>query len=247
MVALYVKTGIRYKNIPIEYCVFEVEFSVKTIAICIVYQNEKFRLPHFLPELEELMHNLKAFKKETILFGDFKIETLKDSTDKIKYESMLTAYNFQIRIFVPTRIAPKTKTCLDHFISSNYFSTKTLKTTISDNYSVLLETSDAKKEMHDDTFWSRNLKKLKGGSRLNFLFVLDQNLKTIPLNLDIEDLITSIDDSIIEKVNTFAREQRHHPINNSDSWITNSVKNAIDKQDKLFQKWLSNPTDENHR
>ena len=58
---------------------------------------------------------------------------------------MLTAYNFQIRNFEPARVTPKTKTCLDHFISSNYFSTKTLKTTISDHYSVLLEIPDAKK------------------------------------------------------------------------------------------------------
>ena len=54
-VALYVKTGIRYKNISIataiECCVFEVEFSVKTIVICIVYSNEKFRLLQFFPEL----------------------------------------------------------------------------------------------------------------------------------------------------------------------------------------------------
>ena len=104
-----------------------------------------------------------------------------------------------------------------------------------------------KKEMHEDTFRSRNLKKLKGESRLNFLLVLDQNLKTIPLNLDIEDQSTSLADSIIESVNKFAPEQCHHPINNSDSWITNSVKNAINKRDKLFQKWVSNSTDENHR
>ena len=104
-----------------------------------------------------------------------------------------------------------------------------------------------KKEMHDDTFRSRNLKKLKGESRLKFLFVLDQNLKKVPQNLDIEDLSTSIADSIIERVNKFAPEQCHHAINNSDTWITNSVKNAINKRDKLFQKWVSNPTDESHR
>ena len=204
-------------------------------------------MPQFFPEFEELLHNLKAFNKETILFGDFNIDTLKDSTEKKKYESILTAFNFQIRNFEPPRVTPKTKTCLDHFISSNYFSTKTLKTTISDHYSVLLEIPDAKKEMHDDTFRSRNLKKLKGKNRLNFLFVLDQNLKKIPLNLDIDDLSTSIADSIIESVNKFAPEKCHHPINNSDTWITNSVKNAINKRDKLFQKWVSNPSDENHR
>ena len=92
-----------------------------------MYRNEKLRLPQFFPDLEELLHNLKAFKKETILFGDFKIDTLKDRTDEKKYESMLTAYNFQIRNFEPIRVTPKTRTCLDHFISSNYFSTKSLK------------------------------------------------------------------------------------------------------------------------
>ena len=88
---------------------------------------------------------------------------------------------------------------------------------------------------------------LKGESRLNFLFVLDQNLNKIPLSLDIEDLSTSIADSIIQSVNQFAPEQCNQPINYSDSWITNSVKNATNKRDKLFRKWVSNPTDANHR
>ena len=101
--------------------------------------------------------------------------------------------------------------------------------------------------MQDDTFRSRNLKKLKGKNRLSFLFVLDQNLKKKSAKLDIENLSTPIADSIIESVNKFAPEQCHHPINNSDSWITNSLKNAINKRDKLFQKWVSTPTDENHR
>ena len=82
-------TAIRYKNIPIETaiecCVFEVEFSVKTIVICIVYRNENFPLPQYFPELEELLHNLKAFKKETVLFGDSNIDTLKDSTERKKF------------------------------------------------------------------------------------------------------------------------------------------------------------------
>ena len=104
----------------------------------------------------------------------------------------------QIRNFGPTRVTPKTKTCLDQFMSCSYFSTESLKTTISDHYSVLLKIPDAEKGRRDDILRSRNSKKLKGDSRLNFLFVLDQKLKKIPLNLDIENLSTSIADSIIE-------------------------------------------------
>ena len=54
--------------------------------------------------------------------------------------------------------------------------------------------------------------------------MLDQNLKKIPLNLDIEDLSTSVADSIIESVNKVASKQCLHPINISDSWNTNRLK-----------------------
>ena len=47
-------------------------------------------------------------------------------------------------------------------------------------------------------------------------------------------------------MNKFAPERCHHPITNPDSWITNNVKEAINKRDKLFQMWVCNPTDENH-
>ena len=53
-------------------------------------------MSQFFPEFEELLHNLKAFKKETILFNDFNIDTLKDSTDKMKYKSMLAAYKIRL-------------------------------------------------------------------------------------------------------------------------------------------------------
>ena len=142
-----------------------------------MYRNEKFPLPQFSPEFEELLRSWKAFQKDTILFGDFNIETLKDSTDKLKYASMVTAYNLQFRNFEHTRVTFKTKTCLDHFISSKKSSTELLKTTISDHHSVLLEIPGAEKGRRDDTSKSRNLKKMKSGSRINFLFVLDQKLK----------------------------------------------------------------------
>ena len=82
-----------------------------------MYRNEKIRLEQFFSEFEELLYDLKATNKETNLFGDFNIDTSKDSTDKMKYESVLAADYFQIRNFEPTRVTPKTKTCLDHFIS----------------------------------------------------------------------------------------------------------------------------------
>ena len=46
---------------------------------------------------------------------------------------------------------------------------------------------------------------------------------------------TCIADSSIKIVNKITPEQGHQPNNSSDTWITNRVKNAINRRDKVFQ------------
>ena len=89
--ALYCKAGKHCKKISvgteIECCVSENKISVKTIVICIIKRDEKFRLPQFFSEYEELLYDMKAFNKGFIVFDDFIMDTSKDSTDKMKFES----------------------------------------------------------------------------------------------------------------------------------------------------------------
>ena len=61
----------------------------------------------------------------------------------------------------------------------------------------------------------------------------------------IDNLSNFIADRIIDSVSKVALEHFHHPNNNSDILITKTAKNAMNKRDKLFQKWVSKTTNEN--
>ena len=250
-VALYAKNGIEYKQIQvdtkIECCVFEFKIGVQTINLCILYRNEKFYLTQFFPQLEQLLHQLKMLKNETIIFGDFNIDTQKNDNDKKNYESLLAAYDFKLRNFEPTRVTAKTKSCLDHFISLNEFATDTIKTTISDHYSVILKLPESKNVESKKTMKARNMKKLKGENALNFLFVLYQKLKTISQNNAADIQFHEISRIIMECVDRFAPERELNSHYDQNDWITNKIKNAIVKRDELFQKWIKSPTTDSER
>ena len=248
--AFYCKLGLACKQVPIkteiECCVYEVELALQTITVCILYRNQKFRLSNFFPVFEDLLYTLKSSNREIFVFGDFNIDILKDSIDKVKYESLLSAYDFQFCNFEPTRVTPKSKTCLDHFPSSKNYLTETIKSTISDHFSVILKIADEKSENCKKMFKHRNLMNLKGDNSLNFLFILDQKLKKMPPDCDSDGQFSFISKTIMECVNRFAPEKEYCQKNDCSNWITNQVKNAMNKRDKMFQKWVCNPSEENH-
>ena len=202
------------------------------------------RLTKFFPKFEHVLHFINSFNHESIIFGEFKIVTLKTDCDHENYVSLLNAYDFQLRNFEPTRVKSKSKTCIDHMISQNDILTETIKTTISDHYSVLAKfPKTGRREKTREQHFVRNLKTIKGDGALKFLFFLDQKLKRLSLDSPVDDLIAQMSEAIMECVNKFAPKQ---PIlhNSDDQWITNSIKNALLKQDQLYQKWIDNPCDD---
>ena len=71
-------------------------FSNYQAAILVLsFHAAIFELTTFFPEFELLLQFLRSLKHDTILFGLFNIDTIKDSADKIKYENLLLAYNFR--------------------------------------------------------------------------------------------------------------------------------------------------------
>ena len=153
-VAIYVKNGIGYRHvsfaIDIECKLLEIQFNVDDVKlVCVVYRPETMRLTQFFPKFEEVLHFINSFNHDSILFGDFNIDTLKTDRDHENYVSLLSTYDFQLRNFEPTRVTPKSKTCIDHMISPNDILTDTIKTTISDHYSFLAKFP--KTERHEKT------------------------------------------------------------------------------------------------
>ena len=79
---------------------------------------------------------LRNLKHDTILRGDFNIDTIKDSKENLDFENLLLAYDFKRQKSDPSRVTPTSATCIDHISISYQMNTETIKKTISDHYTV---------------------------------------------------------------------------------------------------------------
>ena len=161
---IYVKNGIEFSPLAfdtdIECKILEIKFSDDDVKlVCVVYRPETMRLTQFFPKFEHVLHFINSFIHESIIFGDFNIDTLKTDCDHENYVSLLNAYDFQLKNFEPTRVTPKSRTCIDHMISQNDILTETVKTTISDHYSVLAKFP--KTGRHEKTREQQSVRNLK--------------------------------------------------------------------------------------
>ena len=184
-----------------------------------------------------------------MIFGDFNIDTLKESAEKKQYENLLAAYDFEIQNTLPTRVTPYSRSCLDHMITSSFLKTNTIPTTISDHYTVtadiLLRGSSVLPQNLTAVTKYRNLREIKGEKALNFLFLLLNKLQRIPDEIDINHKVELLAKTIMECIEKFAPEKNIAQNKRPTEWITNQIKRAITKRDKLFQKWINDPNETN--
>ena len=184
-VAFYIRNDFHYT--PVEYVsdiecsIIKVNFNGKDSKLfCVIYRPDTHKFTQFLQQFEDLLLFLKSLKYELYLFGDFNIDTLKDETNNNRYDNFLNAYDLAVQNSEPTRVTPQSKTCLDHFISSNPTDTITLKTTISDHYTILgkipLKYHKTNESVRPKVIM-RDLRNIKNENALNFLFLLNHKLE----------------------------------------------------------------------
>ena len=215
---------------------------------CVIYRPDSYKPTQLLQQFEDLLLFLKSLKYESFLFGDFNINTPIDETNKNRYENILKAYDLAVQNSEPTRVTPTSKTYLDHFISSSPTYTITLKTTISDHYTILGKIP-LKNHKTNESFRPkvimRYLRNIKNENALNFLFLLNHKLRRIPEFAPTEEQVESIIKSVRECIDKHAPDKMKPISESTDDWITNKIKNAITRRNTLFEKWINNPSTEN--
>ena len=201
----------------------------------------------FLDHFEKLLHFLSSLRSETVIFGDFNIDTLIDDTESRKYINLLKAFGFEIQNNLPTRITINSKSCIDHIITQKNIQTDTIKATISDHFTVMADLG-IKTESYSNTnsYTSRNLRNLKNENAIKFLFFLNHELGKMNKAAPIDDKVEYLAKTIMRCVDKYAPERKMNKLTPKQSWITNEIKNLITKRDALFQKWILSPTEENH-
>ena len=81
----------------------------------------------------------------------------------------------------------------------------------------------------------RNLGEIKGEKAPKFLFLLLDKLRRIPDEIDINHKVEVLAETIMECVEKFAPEKNIALNKRPPEWITNQIKRAITKRDKLIQ------------
>ena len=153
------------------------------------------------------------------------------------YENLLLAFDFKRQTSDPSSVTPTFAICLDHISACNQINTETIKTTVSDHYTVLgtipgVIMKESQKIEVKQTY--RDMRKKKGENALNFLFILDQILKKFEPSKQID--LETIAKTIMRCVNKFAPEQETTMRKVSSYWITQRLKNEIIRRNKFFQK-----------
>ena len=212
---------------------------------CVLCRPRSHKLKDFLPIFEDVPQFLRILQHDTKSFGDFTIDAIKDSKHKSDYENLIPAFCFRRQISEPSRVTPTSSTCLDYLLTSFPVKHETIKTTFSDQYTVVGEIHiDIKNSQQKQQFFfkTRNLKNIKGDKAVSFLFLLGQKLMKLEENLTIDN----ISRTILDCVHRFAPERfTSHKNSPSNHWINNSNKNAKAKRDILFQQQVNDPKQEN--
>ena len=210
--AFYIRKDLHYT--PVDF-VSDIECSINKVnyndkLFCVLYRPDTYKPTQFLQQFEDLLLFLKSLKYESFLFGDFKIDTLKNETNFNRYENILNAYDLAVQNSEPTRVTPTSKTCLDHFISSSPTNTITLKTTISDYYTILGKITlnyHKTNESFRPKVILRDLRSIKNENALNFSFLLNHKPKKIPEYASAEEQVESIFRSVRECIDKHAPEK----------------------------------------
>ena len=147
-VAIYCKHQLDVKYLPVsEYClegIFEcacVEIPHLRIIIVVIYRPPAGNFNLFLQQCNNLLTHLWNPGKCLILGGDFNIDFLAHSSNRVLFTDLLVTHNLNKTINTPTRISNFSKTCIDNFfvnIPYYKFDTNNINLHLSDHFSQFL-------------------------------------------------------------------------------------------------------------
>ena len=83
----------------IECLIIQTNFDTKTIRnFCDIYRAHSQKIPCVLHEFEKLQEFLRRLKIDTIMCGDFIIDTIKESKDRPEYEKLPLAFELELNV-----------------------------------------------------------------------------------------------------------------------------------------------------
>ena len=186
-VAFSVKTGVEFIRLKsdLEYLAITVCSNLTKFNICVVNRPPDHTCPKFLESLDTLLNEFRFLKRTPIIVGDFNIDIF--SNDKkpevLSYKLLLKSFHLDIFLSEPTRVTKISATCIDHWISEEFFPVTVTKSTISDHYALFGELPFTIAKADKKVCYARNVKILnRDDNLLKLLFLLHIELEKFSLD-----------------------------------------------------------------
>ena len=132
----------------IEIFAVKLHFAFTTFCILSVYRAPTGNFLLFLSTLDSVLGILFTNSLNTVICGDFNINYLGDSTNKLKLDSLLASYNLHSTVDFPTRIANSSSTAIDNIFINKHlnigFSIRSCPNGLSDHDAQILTLNDIK-------------------------------------------------------------------------------------------------------
>ena len=179
--AFFVRSDLKVSKLQLEsdleFLAIYVKNEKHSKNFIVLYRKPSSALNDFFEKLESFLDTVATWKNQTIICGDFNIDSLDASITSENFLTLMNSYGFHQRNFEPTRVTSSSQSCIDYiFTNSCLNKINTLKTVISDHYSILLEIDDfkSKNDIKTQSVF-RNINPLKNDKNLvDFLFLLHE-------------------------------------------------------------------------
>ena len=132
----------------------------------------------------------------------------------------------------------------DHLIVNFDANVKTLDSTISDHFPVIISGCVNIDPQKNQDYCYKNLKSLYRDDKIYKYFFLLENKWSKSYKLsDPNEKLCLLVESILSSIDRFAPLEKSK--SQKQSWVTNSIKKILKNRDRLFTKWVQNPTELN--
>ena len=244
--AFYVRDDVNFQlnNIEVNFECINISIVYKSVKtnISVVYKPPQSKNEVFLNHFENYLLYLNALKTNFLVCGDFNIDTLDCKPISNSYITLIKSCGAHILNRDPTRITPTSSKCIDHLIANFDANVKTLDSTISDHFPIILSGYVNVDPQENQDYCYRNLKNLYRDDKIyKYLFLLENKLSIFYKLSDPNKKLCLLVESIVSSIYRFAPLEKSK--SQKQSWVTDSTKKILKNRNRLFSKWVQNPTE----
>ena len=164
-VAIFVRTGVELIlqdfNFDLEYLTITIWNKLTYFNICTVYRSPNQTYSTFLEKLDYLLNELRLLKGNPVIVANFNFDILaKDEKPEVlSCKTLLESFDLDFCLSEPTRVTENSASCIDHFITKEFYPVTVIKTTISDYYALFGELPFSVEMPGKTIIHTRNLEK----------------------------------------------------------------------------------------